>query len=1282
MLLAALVAPYFVDWTAYRADFEREASQILGRKVIVKGSASARLLPFPSVTFNDVEVEDEDGSSLMTVERFRMDAELAPYLSGEIYIYSMTLDRPRVRLPLRPDDTIGWVADDPKIPTGARVVLQNVAVNDGMVVIEDEARGRTKTLLDIDATLSAESLAGPVVGSGSFSVDGDVVTFDVSTGIPGEDGAMPVRLTASNRTLDAQIVLDGSASASGAVPQFAGSVSLIRPAPAPLDTADAASPFESLGAGDEDAAPADEKPAVAPLRVSGAITLTPEKAAVTDMRVEAGGGPQPYVLTGSGSLDYGDESRFDVALKGEQVNVDALGGNGAAGGAVPDWSLRGAEPPAEAPEQSLARRVEAMRAVLAEVPRPKIDGTVEISLPVVTAGDTTIRDVAVVARPRPAGWRLDSFVAEVPGRTRIEASGDLGIDRALTFEGDLLVASQQPSGFSDWLSGNVDPAVRALPRAGFSARTTLTASRQVFDALEIDVGGNPIKGRIAREEAEGATTLSADLTGGTVDLDAVLALSRLFTGREHSLAEADRFDLALKAGPITYAGASADAVDADLRFDGDSLAVDRLRIDGLAGARLTSSGSLTDLSGGDAKGKLDVSLESEEPQRFFAFLQRIFPGIPLIEVLAPRAAKLAPLKLSGEVEATEGQPGKKPTLLVRLDGTADGTNIDLESAVENGIYAAVESGRFGLDLRLENDRPTVLLGQLGIAAAEAAPPSPLEVELSVSAAETGPVVASATMRAPGSEVSLDGSVDVTPEGVNGVDLAFYVDSEDAGPWLRTLAIDLGQSFDAVPVQLNAGVIFGQGAWQIAGLNGKVAGVDVSGDLVEPAGKPLGGKLQLSELSLPWLANLVYGRSPLGASGEVSWSSDAFTPGLLPKLDVAVDLSAGRLELAGGLALSNVSTSLDLTPTSASLKNIRAEFNGAETAGSLVMRNADGLAGFSLAAYADGIDLSALAPAVSGGEGPARLDGEIRLDSSGQSYRALIAALSGAGELTLTNGRLPGVPEAIMQPLLAAADAPDFKPQAETAQTFRSLSQARSFDIPQATAEFAVTGGTLKLAPVELAGEDSRLTIDASLDLASLDLGGNLRLALDAGLDRVEGTEPLVTYSLEGSIAAPRLDLDAAALTNYLSVRALEREQARVEAMQESLEEKLRLRREARFYRWRKTVAENRAAEAEAHRKAAEEEEARAIQEEEARREAAEERAAREAAAKAAAETEAKPAAPARRQAAPKPKPPASAGTSNRDVPSALTFDRPLPNASNADKPDFQSLPGVTNPLDF
>ena len=65
-LFAALLAPLFVDWTNFRRDFEDQASQLLGKKVVVNGEVSARLLPFPSVTMEDVTVgTDVDGTPLV-----------------------------------------------------------------------------------------------------------------------------------------------------------------------------------------------------------------------------------------------------------------------------------------------------------------------------------------------------------------------------------------------------------------------------------------------------------------------------------------------------------------------------------------------------------------------------------------------------------------------------------------------------------------------------------------------------------------------------------------------------------------------------------------------------------------------------------------------------------------------------------------------------------------------------------------------------------------------------------------------------------------------------------------------------------------------------------------------------------------------------------------------------------------------------------------------------------------------------------------------------------------
>jgi uncharacterized protein involved in outer membrane biogenesis len=58
-LFVALIAPLFINWTDFRTDFEREASRIMGKPVVVHGSVDARLIPFPTVTLNDVRVGAE-----------------------------------------------------------------------------------------------------------------------------------------------------------------------------------------------------------------------------------------------------------------------------------------------------------------------------------------------------------------------------------------------------------------------------------------------------------------------------------------------------------------------------------------------------------------------------------------------------------------------------------------------------------------------------------------------------------------------------------------------------------------------------------------------------------------------------------------------------------------------------------------------------------------------------------------------------------------------------------------------------------------------------------------------------------------------------------------------------------------------------------------------------------------------------------------------------------------------------------------------------------------------
>ena len=76
-LFAALIGPYFINWNDYKGTFEAEAEKILGQPVRVVGTASATLLPLPSLTFTQVEVGDTEGAREVLADqtRFALDRQ-------------------------------------------------------------------------------------------------------------------------------------------------------------------------------------------------------------------------------------------------------------------------------------------------------------------------------------------------------------------------------------------------------------------------------------------------------------------------------------------------------------------------------------------------------------------------------------------------------------------------------------------------------------------------------------------------------------------------------------------------------------------------------------------------------------------------------------------------------------------------------------------------------------------------------------------------------------------------------------------------------------------------------------------------------------------------------------------------------------------------------------------------------------------------------------------------------------------------------------------------------
>src|SRR5690606_7960826 len=139
----------------------------------------------------------------------------------------------------------------------------------------------------------------------------------------------------------------------------------------------------------QDEAKKESEPAY---RVGGAFDFDHAALRIEQFRLETGPLDDPYVAEGAAEIALGVSPRFFIRADGAQVRFDDI---------LP-----------EAGEGiGLNQRLSALREFLLDMPRPAIPGRIQVALPAVVAGDTTIRDVHLSAEPNDGGWSIDSLGA-------------------------------------------------------------------------------------------------------------------------------------------------------------------------------------------------------------------------------------------------------------------------------------------------------------------------------------------------------------------------------------------------------------------------------------------------------------------------------------------------------------------------------------------------------------------------------------------------------------------------------------------------------------------------------------------------------------------------------------------------------------------------------------------------------------------------------------------------------------------------------------------------------
>tara|TARA_R110002020_G_scaffold278506_3_gene493938 strand:- start:1344 stop:5366 length:4023 start_codon:yes stop_codon:yes gene_type:complete len=1189
-LFAALIAPYFIDWSSYRTAFEAEASRIIGQPVRVRGDADARLLPFPSVTFHDVTVGDE-AQPAMTIAKFSMDAELAPFLSGEVLIFDMRVEAPKAVVRILDDGTLDWALKRKPTTPGDLVVLERVAIEDADVTIIDQQNGRTHRFRDINALVSAKSLAGPWLIEADGEIAGHRGAMSISTGIARDDGSIRMRVKTVPDAWPVLLETEGEARIDNNKPLYDG-----------LFT------FMGLSeTGSETATP--ERPLIV---AKGDFAATNERLSIKQWRAEFGLSDDPYVVTGQATIDTGPNPEFLLIADGQQIDMDRLGGEDAA-----------AE---SAAALSLDERLAVVNAFIDRLPPPPLPGRLSLNLPAIIAGDTTLRQISLDARPDGDAWLIDGFSANLPGRTTVEARGRLVSGAKASFNGTLTVASTQPSGLANWLVGDVDPVIRRLGAAGISSQVSLSSTLQRFEALEVAVGPAILKGRLERQiPADGPPSLSVELSGDTFDVDAVRALALLAGADSAAARPLAQYNVAarIKADTFTLGDYRLDDFETSLLWRDSRLTLDSLKFADFGGASGSFSASLEG-SFAAPRGTISGQVSAATAAGLFDLAERASGGHQIIRRLAANSSAFD--DVSAEVNLVL-DPDAGPELIVT--GVSGGSTVRIRA----GGTGLMPGGDGPRSIVIEADNPEAyrLFEQTGFAVLplEDEGPASLTINADGGAGE-GDFAIDARLTSGDAEFSLEGNGAIpASQPVTGL---FYLDvkAADIEPFAIMFGQFLPQAGTGLAVSMTADLAMSETRILVSGIKGLAEDNAFSGNLEfdrSASGAAGQGAMHIQRADLGWLSELALGPNLFGSDGS-TWNAAAFLPPAPGQPALRIALEADQIDLGRAGTARNFKANLTSGTGAMALEQAQADWFGGRLGGNLSLTNSDGSVFLSARVSASDANLAALERAI---RGSSVLSGKAgataSLEGTGKSIRDLVGSLAGGGELVAGDLAVSGIDPGAFARILGAADRDGFEPESgSVASMVTSFMRGGEIKAPALRLPFTLTGGVMRFSSAEIDAEQANLSGDARVDLVGLRLEADWRLAFEPGVEAIAGGDPSLIFGIGGLLADPAVSIDAGQLSNYLSMRAFERERRKVELLQAGVVEKQRLRREVALL---KESAERREAEARAR---AEAEEAARLAEEEAARQAAEE-AARLAAEEAKARAEAEAARLAAEQAA-------------------------------------------------
>jgi uncharacterized protein involved in outer membrane biogenesis len=1094
-LVAALVGPLFIDWTQYRDVFEARASTMVGLPVRVTGAIDVRILPSPSLVLRGVEIGEAREPRLKARELL-IEFGLGPLFRGELRAVDMRVVGPDLRLGLDPDGRLDW----PKSQAGLDpdlLSIDRVRLADGRAVVTDARSGAGVVLEKLSFSGELRSLLGPVKGEGSFTAEGERYSYRVSAGRPDADGAK-IKLSLDPSAQPFTIDADGTLRRDNGGPAFDGTLAVSRPA--------GVAPASGRGV------------AAVPWRASGRVKATSASALFEQLDVQYGPEGRAIKLSGVAQMKLGKNARVSGVLSAREVDLDQTFD-------LPEGVRNSPAAAARMMAETIAGAV--------KVPFPLQLG---VGIDSVTLAGSPIQAVRGDFKLDSSALDIETFEFRAPGATQVRISGHLPLAGAeATFRGPVSIDAADPRIFAAWLEGRDGASREPVGPMRASGEVTFGNDRVAIERFKAEIDRKAVEGRLVYAAAAGGrpARVEAELKAAVLDIDRIIAVAR-------AALAGTKFDmpgetaLAIDIGRATLAGLEAKDAAVKLRLDAGGLVLERVAVSDFGGAAFNLSGRIDSPFSGP-HGAVTLDADARGLDGALSLLARFAPDAA--ESARSVAARLVPLKTHATLTLAADRGAAGPSKLA-VEGTAGPVRLRL-GAQANGDPAAPAA----LDTRFEGelaaDDGRALIALLGLDRIIVVDKQSGRFSFSGQGVLNGDLRVDAKLAAGGLAASANGTARVFGAEPATATLATTISADARLP-------RPGEGESKFPLAVTSRVTAKPGSLTFDELMGTVAGVPVRGRVEAGLGTPIriDGQLAADSLNVPALL-----ASAIGATfkEETAFSPEPFAPGAFDGIRGRVRLGVSRAALTAGLAARQMRATVGVREGEIALEDIDGETAGGRLTGALTFRRVgDGVAMHGRLALADA-DAAALLP----GEGRAGVAGKITVqveaDATGRSPAALIGSLAGTGTLSLAGAEISGFDPDAFNAVIRAVDEETTIDAAKVRDIMRAALERGKLRVERADAAFTIAAGDARLSTAILHGDGADLSATGHFNLADRQVDS--RLTFSAAAPAGSAGRPEVYVTIRGLLGATERAVDATTLSAWLTLRAVDREARRIDALE-------------------------------------------------------------------------------------------------------------------------------------